>query len=86
MDIIADVDRRLIPFAVKYGAQETGGRELKGLAEFCAQRRLERAYVITNDPRDFGPMTLSVQGRKTEAMKIPAPLACYWLGESEPGS
>ncbi|MBI4191601.1 MAG: ATP-binding protein [Betaproteobacteria bacterium] len=83
VDIIADIERRLVPFEVKYRSQDTGAGELKGLAEFCAQRKVDRAYVITKDVRDFGPLPLPAAGAKTRAMKIPAALACYWLGESE---
>lgn len=83
VDIIADIERRLVPFEVKYRSQDTGAGELKGLAEFCAQRKVDRAYVITKDVRDFGPLPLLAAGTKTRAMKIPAALACYWLGESE---
>lgn len=83
VDIIADIERRLVPFEVKYRSQDTGAGELKGLAEFCAQRKVDRAYVITKDVRDFGPLPLPAAGSKTRAMKIPAALACYWLGESE---
>ena len=83
VDIIADIERRLVPFEVKYRSQDTGAGELKGLAEFCAQRKVDRAYVITKDVRDFGPLPLPAAGSRTRAMKIPAALACYWLGESE---
>lgn len=83
VDIIADIERRLVPFEVKYRAQQGGAGELKGLADFCVQRRVDRGYVITKDVRDFGPLAIPARDAKTQVMKIPAALACYWLGESE---
>ncbi len=82
VDIIADVSGRLVPFEVKYRATNTGAGELKGLSEFCEDRHVSRAYVITKDISDFGVLRLS---QDTLALKIPAPLACYWLGQSEIG-
>jgi uncharacterized protein len=82
VDLIADVEGRLVPFEVKYRAQATGAGELKGLAEFCTEQKIARAYVITKEPNDFSVMPLEKDG-KTEVLKIPAPLVCYWLGRSE---
>ncbi len=81
VDIIADVGGRLVPFEVKYRGNNVGSGELKGLIEFCKERKVKRAYVITKDAADFGVLPLG--GGEIEALKIPAPLACYWLGRSE---
>lgn len=81
VDIIADVGGRLVPFEVKYRGNNVGSNELKGLVEFCKDRKVKRAYVITKDAADFGVLPLA--GGEIEALKIPAPLACYWLGRSE---
>ena len=81
VDVIADVDGRLVPFEVKYRAQATGAGDLKGLAEFCEARKVDRAYAITKDIRDFSVVPLGSDG--VRAVKIPAALACYWLGRSE---
>ncbi|UFS72082.1 ATP-binding protein [Geomonas sp. RF6] len=81
VDIIADVGGRLVPFEVKYRGTNVTSNELKGLVEFCKERKVKRAYVITKDAADFG--VLSLGGGEIEALKIPAPLACYWLGRSE---
>ena len=81
VDVIADVDGRLVPFEVKYRAQATGAGDLKGLAEFCEARKVDRAYAITKDIRDFSVVPLGSAG--VRAVKIPAALACYWLGRSE---
>jgi uncharacterized protein len=83
VDVVADVSGRLVPFEVKYRATETGAGALKGLSEFCRTRRVARAYVITKDIHDFGVMPLDSAGGGSLALKVPAPLACYWLGRSE---
>jgi uncharacterized protein len=84
VDIIADLQGELVPFEVKYrGAQHTGLGELKGMAEFCAECKVERGYVITREMGDFQVLKLDQAGTKSRLLKIPAPLACYWLGRSE---
>ena len=40
-------------------------------------------YVITREPNDFSVLSLSDTKGSTQLLKIPAPLACYWLGQSE---
>ena len=82
VDIIADVGGRLVPFEVKYRSQNVGAAELKGLIQFCQERKVDRGYVLTKDAADFGVLPLSASG-DSKALKIPAPLACYWLGRSE---
>ncbi|URI08280.1 ATP-binding protein [Aquincola tertiaricarbonis] len=81
VDLVAEVGSELIPFEVKYRAQHTGTRELKGLVELCRSRQIERGYVVTKSLTDFGPM----EGLDTAAqvMRVPAPLLCYWMGASE---
>lgn len=81
VDVIADVEGRLVPFEVKYRTNATGAGDLKGLAEFCERQGVDRAYVVTKDIRDFGILPLGSSGAL--ALKIPAPLACFWLGRSE---
>lgn len=90
VDLVAEVGGELIPFEVKYRAQHTGARELKGLIELCRSKHIARGYVITKSLDDFGPMsdlpaTQDTVG--TQIMRIPAPLLCYWMGATElPGS
>lgn len=81
VDIIADAGGRLIPFEVKYRSQNVGPNELKGLIKFCRERKVNRGYVITKDAADFG--ALALMSGDIKLLKIPAPLACYWLGRSE---
>lgn len=83
VDIVAEVPGRLVPFEVKYRGQNTGAGELKGMREFCAARKVRRGYVITRHLQDFGVFRLREDGVDIEILKIPAPLACYWLGRSE---
>lgn len=90
VDIVAEMEGEIIPFEVKYARSPVGSHDLKGLAQFCAARVIPRAYVITRDVTDFGPLPLPHSARAkaggplpTQVMKIPAPLACYWLSQSE---
>ena len=80
VDIIASVEGRLVPFEVKYRFQATGAGDLKGLEQFCADRKVDRGYVITKDITDFSIMPLVRAAASARVAKIPAPLACYWLG------
>lgn len=82
VDIIADTGTRLVPFEVKYRGQNVGSADLKGLIQFCQERAVHRCYVITKDAADFGVIQLPGE-EPVQALKIPAPLACYWLGRSE---
>ncbi len=93
VDLVAEVGGELIPFEVKYRAQHTGARELKGLIELCQAKRIARGYVVTKSLDDFGAMqglplstAESAPGATTAAaqiMRIPAPLLCYWMGATE---
>lgn len=91
VDLVAEVNGEIIPFEVKYRAQHTGARELKGLIELCEQKRISRGYVVTKSLADFGVMTglpPSPPGNdqpKTQIMRIPAALLCYWMGAGEVG-
>jgi len=88
VDLVAEVAGQVIPFEVKYRAQHTGVRELKGLIELCIQKKIERAYVITKSLDDFGLMKGLPQkeGITHQIMRLPAPLLCYWMGASEIGN
>jgi uncharacterized protein len=83
VDIVADVQGRLVPFEVKYSHQHPGSGELKGLVAFCAEKQIPRGYVVTREMSDFSILPLDNTPAKTGILKIPAPLACYWLGQSE---
>ncbi len=83
VDIIADLEGQRVPFEVKYRNQHTEPADLKGLAQFCTQRKIDRGYVITKELDDFGPLVLADTSASTRILKVPAPLACYWLSRSE---
>jgi predicted AAA+ superfamily ATPase len=83
VDIIANVEGRLVPFEVKYRSKATGAGDMKGLAQFCAEKKVMRAYAITKAIDDFSIMPLEPESAGALVVKIPAPLACYWLGKSE---
>jgi predicted AAA+ superfamily ATPase len=84
VDLLAEVGGQLIPFEVKYRAQHTGLRDLKGLLELCQQKSIGRGYVVTKSLDDFGPIK-ELPDTNTRIMRIPAPLLCYWMGASELG-
>lgn len=88
VDLVAEVESELIPFEVKYRAQHSGVRELKGLLELCEAKRIKRGYVVTKSLTDFGaleglPPLLDGGKSGTQIMRIPAPLLCYWMGATE---
>lgn len=84
VDIIADLEGRLVPFEVKYRSpHHTDVGELKGIIDFCMEHKIESGYVITRELNDFQVMEIEQEGKRLRLLKIPAPLACYWLGRSE---
>jgi uncharacterized protein len=83
VDIIAQMGGTLSPMEVKY-RQSTEIGDLKGLLEFGMERQLPYGYVITRDLTDFGVIKHTLKnGAPFEIVKIPAALACYWLGREE---
>lgn len=83
VEVVAEVPGRLVPFEVKYSQQHTGAGELKGLVAFCTEKSIARGYAITRDLGDFSVLPLEDTPAKTRILKVPALLACYWLGQSE---
>jgi len=59
-----------------------GPRDLKGLLELRAAKKIDGAYVITEVLDDIGAMT-DISDVQTRIMKIPAPMLCYWMGQVE---
>ena len=80
MDIIPSVEGRLVHFEVKYRAQAPGAGDLRELEQFCADREVDRGYVITKDVNDFSVMPLVRAAACARVVKLPAPLASYRLG------
>ena len=77
-----DTGQRLVPFEIKYRGRNATVADLKGLLQFCQERKVGRGYVVTKDSADFGILPLSISA-DILGLKIPASLACYWLGRSE---
>ena len=89
VDIIAEFGDHVIPFEVKYQDKLVTQGDVMGLRLFVEDKSLDRGYVITQRSNDFGPMEAhsARPGKKSDPlngriMKIPAPLACYWLSQS----
>ncbi|MCC6537303.1 MAG: ATP-binding protein [Bryobacterales bacterium] len=83
VDLVAELGEALIPFEVKYRSEPAAPRQLKGLLELAANPRVERAYVVTKELSDFGPLDVRSPAPATKVMRVPAPLLCYWMGEAE---
>ena len=82
VDVVAQIGDQIIPFEVKYRSQHTNVKALKGLLELCEKKNIAHGYVITKSLDDFGIMK-NLPKSRTNIMQIPAPLFCYWIGESE---
>lgn len=84
VDLVAELGGEIIPFEVKYRAQHTGARELKGLLELCEEKKISRGYVVTKSLDDFGPLSGAPRSSgAAKLMRVPAPLLCFWMGASE---
>lgn len=83
VDIVFDLNGVPIPMEVKHSTQHTGAGDVKGLIEFCKLRNVERGYLITKELDDFGVMDLPGAKTPVRILKIPAPLACYWMSAVE---
>lgn len=79
IDIVADLGSVQIPFEIKYRAAPN--IDLKPLMSFVQEKQPPRAYVLTRDVADFGKHAGGPAG--TIVVRLPAALACYWLGASE---
>jgi predicted AAA+ superfamily ATPase len=82
VDILAEAHLQVIPFEVKYSRSLVQESDLKGLRILCQEKEIPRGYVITREISDFEVMTFPGKV-ETAILKIPAPLACYWLSRSE---
>ncbi len=82
VDFVAEVGDKIIPFEVKYRNTINRTAGLIGLKEFCAQKKIKHAYLISKMSEDFGSFTDDAN-EKTKIMQIPAALFCYWMGQSE---
>lgn len=91
VDVVAEIPSGIVPFEVKYSQTTVQPGDLKGLRQLCEEKNVARAYVITGDMADFDVLPLAAEQHKPDSairpavLKIPAPLACYWLSQSEHG-
>jgi predicted AAA+ superfamily ATPase len=83
VDLVAEVQLRLIPFEVKYSRSRVLESDLKGLRALCEAKEIPRAYVVTREMSDFEVASLPGRTGATPLLKIPAPLACFWLSRLE---
>ncbi|MFQ5463671.1 MAG: hypothetical protein ACE5E5_13725, partial [Phycisphaerae bacterium] len=70
----------------KYSESNVRMDDLKGLRMLCDQKDIPRAYVVTRDMGDFEVCTIATKTPSADGasiLKIPAPLACYWLSQLE---
>lgn len=82
VDFLSDVNGHLAPFEVKYSFGHTDPLDFEGLVTLCAEKKLPRAYLVTRELTDFG--TEPLKGSPgTQLLRVPAVLACWWLGSSE---
>lgn len=89
VDILTEAGGDIVPFEVKYTQGSVEPQDLKGLHLLCEKRQIRRACVISRDTVDFRVSDIAVKPakrRKASAaiplLKLPAPLACYWLSGS----
>lgn len=90
VDIVAQLGDRLVPFEVRYRGGQTRSDATAGLRALHAQRGFSRGYLVTRDLAEFGIIdladpTLAPQGPadRAQVLKLPAPLACFWLSRIE---
>lgn len=82
VDLVAETNKELIPFEIKYQANTLAPRDIKGLIELCQTKNLQRAYVVTKSIDNFG-LVSDMSFVNTKIMRIPAALLCYWMGKME---
>jgi hypothetical protein len=84
VDVVTERGGVPTPWEGNYrGTGHTGPRDLKGMVDFCDRFGVEQGYVITREFADFSVTELGASKSPTRILKIPAPLACYWLGLSQ---
>ncbi|MBN2309009.1 MAG: ATP-binding protein [Candidatus Hydrogenedentes bacterium] len=86
VSVVASGGAQSRPFLVRYTQHPGDQAALKGLRRFCRDKSVRLAYVITRNPSDFGPLTLTAPERgstdalPTRCLMVPALLFCYWMG------
>lgn len=78
VDLIVESGENIIAIEVKYQSQTTQLKDIPGLLQFGKERNIKRGFVVTRNSADLGPL-----GSESQLIRVPAPLFCYWMGESE---
>ncbi len=74
VDLVAELANQSVPFEVKYRSQAADLKGLKGIIQFCEERRADRGYVVTKSLNDLGILDYPGQAK---IFRIPATLLCY---------
>lgn len=83
VDLILETIKGLVPFEVKYTSQKTNIEDIQGLVQFAQKKEIKNCFVITKEHQDIGFIEDNKHKLTSRFMRIPAPIFCYWLGESE---
>ena len=84
VDFVEESPDGLMPFEVKCTQEMVQNSDLKGMAIVCGERKFKLGCIITRDMGDIGLLALPVNGgKKSEEVRIPALLACWWLSQSQ---
>lgn len=84
LDLVIEIPNHVIPLEVKYESQSVTARDVQGLINFCKEKNsIPFGYVITKTAQDIGLLETNNKLPRTQIMRIPAAIFCYWLGESE---
>lgn len=80
VDIVAEYPDRAVPIEVKYRNRIQFKRDLEGIRAFAEGRGVDRGYLLTKRPEDFGVADVKGGATGSRVLQLPAALACYWLG------
>ncbi|MDA8412736.1 MAG: ATP-binding protein [Desulfobacteraceae bacterium] len=80
VDVIVRSPKYILPFEIKY-QENPNLRETSGLATYCRLEKVEQAYWVTRQDKNFG--LTEFEGLETKFLKVPAHILCYLLGQSE---
>lgn len=84
MNIESQTKPLTVAFGIHCHASPVNESKLKTLLKACQHHQVKRAYVITKDLDDIGPLVIHKRRKNAtlpdvELMRIPALLFCYWI-------
>ena len=83
IDLIIELDGKILPIKIKYQAQDVQARDVPGLIELIQKKEsILQGYIATKIPNDLGYIKIDPQREKV-ILKIPACLLCFYLGQAE---